>query len=212
MINLKKKINEVLSFMFPYKKVNIFIISFFFLSFILGAIYSNMISIEDEKIVIDKISSFINKIDSNSLFFLASFKNSISINFSYLFLICFFGMTILGIILNIFLLFLKGFIIGFSLSSFIITYGYKGVILSSIYLLFGQLLNIFIILSMSSYAIIFTLKLTQLIFKQKNLDFKKNIKLYFLIFIILIILSFVSSFMECYFMPAVIKLFIKLFA
>lgn len=212
MINLKKKINEVFSIMFPYKKVNIFIISFFFLSFILGTIYSNMISIEDEKIVIDKIGSFINKIDSNSLIFLTSFKNSISINFSYLFLICFFGMTILGIILNIFLLFLKGFIIGFSLSSFIITYGYKGVILSSIYLLFGQLLNIFIILSMSSYAIIFTLKLTQLIFKQKNLDFKKNIKLYFLIFIILIILSFVSSFMECYFMPAVIKLFIKLFA
>lgn len=207
---MKKKINEFFYLMFPYKKVSIFIISFFFLSFILGAVYSNMISIEDEKIVIDKINLFINNIDSNSLVFFSSFKNSLFINLSYLFLICFFGMTILGVVLNVFLLFLKGFIIGFSLSSFVISFGYKGLILSSIYLLFGQLLNIFIILSMSSYAIIFTLRLIELIFKQKNLNFKKNLKLYFLSFSILIILSCISSLMECYFMPAIIKLFIKL--
>ena len=44
------------------------------------------------------------------------------------------GMTIIGVLFNIFILYLKGFIFGFSLSAFIITYSYKGIILSILYI------------------------------------------------------------------------------
>lgn len=197
--------------MFPYKKINIFVICFFFLSVIIGSIYANIINIEDKKIIIEKVELFVNNINNNSLSFIKCFRNSLLINYSYIFIIWLFGMTILGILFNVSILFLKGFIIGFSISSFIVTYSYKGILLSFIYLIFGQLLNILIILSLSAYAIMFTFRLLELIFKQKQNNLKKNIKLYFIILIILIFLSFISSLSETYFLPAIIKLIIKLF-
>ena len=41
---------------------------------------------------------------------------------------------------------IKGFIFGFSLSAFILTYNYKGIILSILYTICGQLLNLIVVL------------------------------------------------------------------
>lgn len=117
-----------------------------------------------------------------------------------------------GLIFNFLLLFIKGFIFSFSISSFILTYGYKGTILSFIYLLFGQLLNIIVILMVSIYSIMISIDLLKLIFKDnKNNLIKKQLKNYILILLIAIIISVISSLIETFILPAFIKLLIKLF-
>ena len=109
------------------------------------------------------------------------------------------------------MLFIKSFIIGFSLSSFIITYKYKGIILSTLYLIFGQLLNIVTIIILTIYSILFTKKLLDTIFKNNNKDMKKTLKNYLIILLIAIIISTISSLCESFLLPPLIKLIIKLY-
>jgi len=205
-----KKYNNIRSIVLPNKRTNIFVISILFLGVIAGAIFANIININDKSLVIDKISLFIDNINTNSLNSLDVLKNSISINLTYVFLIWILGMTLIGIIFNIFLLFIKSFIFGFSISAFILTYSYKGIMLSLLYLLFGQLLNVFMIMIISIYSIMFTANLLNIIFKNKPSS-NKILRNYIIIFLIALITSIISSLSEAFLLPSLIKLIVKLF-
>ena len=52
---MNSKINSIKSIIFPSKKINIFVISILFLGLISGAVFGNIISINDKTLVIDKI-------------------------------------------------------------------------------------------------------------------------------------------------------------
>ena len=209
---MNSKINSIKSIIFPSKKINIFVISILFLGLISGAVFGNIISINDKTLVIDKIKLFISNINSDSINGIEVFKNGISVNMLYLGIIWVMGMTFVGVVLNIVILFIKSFILGFSLASFIMVYSYKGLILSLIYLLFGQILNILVIVMVTIYGIMFSSKLNLIIFKNKQdnniLKFFRN---YVFILIIAIIVSIISSISEAFLLPAIIKIIIKLF-
>lgn len=207
-----KKYRSIKSILFPSKKLNIFILSIIILGIILGSIFSTIITQNDQNLVIEKIKLFITNISDNSLNTITSFKNSISINLIYIIIIWILGMTLIGIPINTFLLFIKNFILGFSLSSFILTYSYKGLILSSIYLIFGELLTIIILSILTTYSIIFSSKLLKHIFKS-NIpnEIPKYLKNYSLIFVISVILCLISSISESFLVPTLVKLIIKLY-
>lgn len=207
-----KKYRSIKSILFPSKKLNIFILSIIILGIILGSIFSTIITQNDQNLVIEKIKLFITNISDNSLNTITSFKNSISINLIYIIIIWILGMTLIGIPINTFLLFIKNFILGFSLSSFILTYSYKGLILSSIYLIFGELLTIIILSILTTYSIIFSSKLLKHIFKSNTPnEIPKYLKNYSLIFVISIILCLISSISESFLVPTLVKLIIKLY-
>lgn len=209
---MNSKINSIKSIIFPSKKINIFVISILFLGLISGAVFGNIISVNDKTLVIDKIKLFISNINSDSINGIEVFKNGISVNMLYLGIIWIMGMTFVGVVLNVVILFIKSFILGFSLASFIMVYSYKGLILSLIYLLFGQILNILVIVMVTIYGIMFSSKLNLIIFKNKQdnniLKFFRN---YVFILIIAIIVSIISSISEAFLLPAIIKIIIKLF-
>lgn len=207
-----KKINSIKQIIVPTKKINYFVISLLFLGVILGAVFANIIGFNDKTLVIDKIKTFIDNINTASINSITAFRNSISTNLIYVIVIFILGMTGLGILFSIILLIAKSFIFGFSLASFIITYNYKGIILSFLYLIFGQLLNIIIITLLTIYGIMFTGKLFKLIFKnQGNHDILNFFKNYLIILVFSIIISFISSSLEVFALPAIIKLIINLF-
>lgn len=209
---MNSKINSIKSIIFPSKKINIFVISILFLGLISGAVFGNIISMNDKTLIIDKIKLFISNINSNSIDGIEVFKNSININMLYIGIIWVMGMTFVGVFLNIIILFIKSFIFGFSLASFIMVYSYKGLILSLIYLLFGQMLNILVIIMLVIYGIMFSNKLFMVIFKNKQdnnmLKFFRN---YIFILIIAIFICIFSSLSEAFLLPAIIKIIIKLF-
>lgn len=207
-----KKFNNIKSIIFPNKKINYFVIIILLLGVTAGAIFSTIIDLNDKKLVIEKIQILITNINNQNINSIQVFKNSIITNLSYSLIIWILGLTIIGIIINIFLVFIKGFIFGFSLSSFIITYSYKGIILSFIYTLFGQLLNIIVIIILSIYSIMFTINfLKQIIKNKQNSNIPKLFKNYTLIFLITIIISVFSSICESFLFPTFIKIIIKLF-
>jgi len=206
------KFNRIKSIIFPSKKTNFFVITILFLGVISGAIFSNIIDLNDKKLVLDKIQLFISNIDNQSINSLLAFKNSILTNLSYSLIIWILGMTIIGVLINIFLLYLKGFIFGFSLSAFILTYSYKGIILSILYTIFGQVLNLIVIMILTIYSIMFTMNILKQIIKSKvSINIPKYFKNYSLIFLITLIISVISSISEAFLFPTLIKIIIKLF-
>ena len=207
-----KKYSNIKSIILPNKKTNIFVMCILFLGVITGAVFSGIIGLNDKTLVIDKIHLFIDNINNNSINSILAFKNSISINLIYVFIIWFLGMAILGIVFNVLILFIKGFVFGFSIAAFIITYSYKGIIISFLYLLFGQLLNIVVLLVLTIYSIMFSYQLISLIFKNNNnFNTRKFLKNYAIILVFSIIMSIISSLSEAFLLPSLIKLIIKLY-
>ena len=107
---MKNKFNNISSTIFPNTKINIFVIIILFLGITSGAIFSNIIELNDRKLVLDKIQTLISNIDNQSINSLIAFKNSIITNLSYSLIIWILGLTIIGILINIFLLYYYKFI------------------------------------------------------------------------------------------------------
>lgn len=196
----------------PDKKVNTFIMFIIILGIISGSLFLVVLKDTDHNLVIEKINTFFTNINTNNINNIEAFKNAFIENIIFVILIWILGMSIIGIILNIFIIYLKGFIIGFSLSSFFLVYKYKGLLAALIYVFPTSIINILVCLLLGVYSVLFTINLWKIIFlKEKNYNMKKFIKKYFLLLILCIILIIISSLTEGFLVPSLLKLVIKLF-
>ncbi len=209
---MNKKLNSGLALILPNKKVNLFVIFIVVLGIISGSLFLMVLNENDKSEVINEISTFMTNINTNNINNLNSFKNSLIEGMILIILSWILGMSIIGVIFNIFFIYMKSFTIGFSISSFILVYKYKGILSSLIYVIPSQLINILIILILGVYTLLFSKYLFKMIFlKDKTVNLGKFFKKYVLVFGICIILCLVSSLCEAYLLPSLLKVIIKLF-
>lgn len=209
---MNKKLNSGLALILPNKKVNLFVIFIVVLGIISGSLFLMVLNDNDKSEVINEISTFMTNINTNNINNLNSFKNSLIEGMILIILSWILGMSIIGVIFNIFFIYMKSFIIGFSISSFILVYKYKGILSSLVYTVPSQLINILIILILGVYTLLFSKYLFKMIFlKDKTVNLGKFFKKYVLVFGICIILCLVSSLCEAYLLPSLLKVMIKLF-
>lgn len=209
---MNKKLNSGLALILPNKKVNLFVIFIVILGIISGSLFLMVLNDNDKSEVINEISTFMSNINTNNINNLNSFKNSLIEGMILIILSWILGMSIIGVIFNIFFIYMKSFTIGFSISSFILVYKYKGILSSLIYVIPSQLINILIILILGVYTLLFSKYLFKMIFiKDKTVNLGKFFKKYVLVFGICIILCLVSSLCEAYLLPSLLKVIIKLF-
>lgn len=208
---MNAKLKKIISTIIPSKKINYFTFFVITLGLISGAIFLVLINENDKTTVINQITNFMNNINENNIDSVQALKNSMFTNFTYVLLIWVLGMSIIGILFNIFFIYIKGFVLGFSISSLIYVYGIKGTFASFIYIFPHQLLNIFVIVILGIYSIMFTNNLYKQIIGNKNIAFKHFIKKYIYILLIVSVITVFSTLIEVFFTPALFKLFIKLF-
>lgn len=209
---MNKKLNSGLALILPNKKVNLFVIFIVILGIISGSLFLMVLNENDKSEVINEISTFMTNINTNNINNLNSFKNSLIEGMILIILSWILGMSIIGVIFNIFFIYMKSFIIGFSISSFILVYKYKGILSSLIYVIPSQLINILIILILGVYTLLFSKYLFKMIFfKDKTVNLGKFFKKYVLVFGICIILCVISALCEAYLLPSLLKVMIKLF-
>jgi len=118
-VKLKNAINTII----PNKRINYFILFVITLGIISGSIFLVLINQNDKVNVVNQITNFMNNINSNNIISVQALKNSLLINFTYVLLIWILGMSIIGVLFNIFFIYIKGFVLGFSISSLIYVYG-----------------------------------------------------------------------------------------
>lgn len=209
---MNKKLNSGLALILPNKKVNLFVIFIVVLGIISGSLFLMVLNENDKSEVINEISTFMANINTNNINNLNSFKNSLIEGMILIILSWILGMSIIGVIFNIFFIYMKSFTIGFSISSFILVYKYKGILSSLIYVIPSQLINILIILILGVYTLLFSKYLFKMIFlKDKTVNLGKFFKKYVLVFGICIMLCVISSLCEAYLLPSLLKVMIKLF-
>lgn len=209
---MNKKLNSGLALVLPNKKVNLFVIFIVILGIISGSLFLMVLNENDKSEVINEIGTFMTNINTNNINNLNSFKNSLIEGMILIILSWILGMSIIGVIFNIFFIYMKSFTIGFSISSFILVYKYKGILSSLVYTVPSQLINILIILILGVYTLLFSKYLFKMIFiKDKTVNLGKFFKKYVLVFGICILLCLVSSLCEAYLLPSLLKVMIKLF-
>jgi len=190
------------------KKKYLFLIIIVIIGFIVGILFSNILSNEDSKLVANKITEYFNNLrDDVKIDYFKNLLTSLKNNLLYLSIIWILGLGIIGLLINNFILFFKSFILGFSVGSIINIYLYSGLILSFFYVFPSLLLNILVFTIMTYYANLFSLKIFNVLFKKKEFRFSLLIKRYTKILIYLTIVLVISSILETFVMPFGIKLF-----
>ncbi len=194
----------------PSKKINFFVVTVLILGLISGSIFLITLNSTDKANTILQIQTFFNNVSKNNINNGQALKNSLIINYTFIGVIWILGLTIIGVLFNIFLNYIKGFIIGFSISSIIATYKTKGLLAALLYVFPSQVFNVIIISVLTIYSIMFSSNLLKVVTSKKNNN-KLMLKKYTIILIFSIILSFISSLAEVYLFPNILKIIISLY-
>lgn len=190
------------------KKIYLIFISIILLFIILGFFFYFIISDANKELVINTQKDFFNSISSNKINYLSSFINSIISNFLYVVLIFILGLSVIGFIFIIGIVLVKSFIVGFSISSIIGTFGLKGILLSILYVFPHQILFLIVLLLMSYYGCRFCYKLFKHLFMRGIINFRKVKEKYIKVFGISLTISVLCSIYEVFVLPHLLNLFI----
>lgn len=186
----------------------IFLITIVVLGFIIGIIFSNILSYNDKKEISLFVETyFINLKNGEEINFLSNFFNILGTNTIYMILLFIFGLSIIGIILNPFILYFKSFIIGFSVGIIITVYSFKGILFGLLYIFPHQIINLIIYILLSYYGINFSIKLFKNLFLHKNINLNEFTKKYLKVLLFSFIILLVSSLYETFFADFIMKVF-----
>ena len=190
------------------KKKYLYLLIIVISGIIVGIVFSNILSNEDNKLVYSKITSYFSNIKNDvPINYFKNLITSLKNNYLSLIVIWILGLSIIGLLFNNFILFFKGFILGFSIGSIINIYFYGGIILSFFYVFPSILINLLIIMIMTYYANMFSIKLFDILFRKKEFKFTNFMKKYLKILGVFIIILSISSVIETFIMPFFLKLF-----
>ena len=190
------------------KKKYIFLIIIVIFGFVFGVVFSNILNTEDSKLVTSKITEYFDNLKRDSpINYIKNLFTIIKNNLLYLGAIWIFGISIIGLLFNNFILFFKSFILGFTIGSIINIYFYSGIILSFFYVFPSLLVNLLILLIMTYYANDISLKIFDVIFRKKEIKFSLIIKKYIKLLGIFSIVLIISALIETFIMPFFLKIF-----
>ena len=185
------------------KKTMIFLLIIVIIGIISGSFFSVILNQNDKKLVIDSITNYIDNISKiNNIEIL---KNTLIINLLIIIFIWILGISVIGLLIVILLIFWKSFTLSFTISSFIITYNIKGLLLAVIYIFPHLIINILIILYVGSFAIKFSILIIKCIFNKVNLNLKKLMKIYIKVLIISLIFIIFTALFESFITPVFLK-------
>ena len=188
-------------------KLLITIILIIIISFILGLLFPAILSNSNKKLITSSLDNFFIQIKKNNLNYFNGFISSISTNLLLTIILWVLGISIIGILFILLILIIKSFILGFSISSILITYKIKGLILMIIYII-PLIIDLFIFFILSYYAISFSIILFNYLFKKRNNISKSIIKRYIKILLFAIISIVITSSIEIFIIPNIIKLLV----
>ena len=202
---MKKQMDKLKKKTTSNKKIIVFLVGLFLIGLIAGSIFITIISKSDQALVKEYIKEFVNKADKNKLNYLEALKNASLSNGLFIVIVWLLGFSIIGIPIVIFMYFSKAFILGFSLSSFILQYKFKGLLLALIYFFPNHVVNILAYTLILIYSLKISFILVNSIIKKKTISFKAIMNRYLIVFAVSIGMVIVASLYECFVVPFLIR-------
>jgi len=203
-IGLRRTKNSVLK----QKKIYFFLVGLVIISILSGIFFWFMISDNDKLLVTNQLTSFFNSIKKGAkINYWGSLLNSIITNLIYIILIWLLGISIIGLPIVLFMITIKSFIVGFSISSIVAIYGFKGLLGALVYTFPHQIIFLLLLILLGFYSISFCIKLFKYLFLKQIINFKSAMRRYLQILLISIGAGIFISLFETFISTFLIKLF-----
>lgn len=190
---MKKKIS-VLNKNSNQTKLYFILIGLALLSFILGILFIFIIDKNSLSYIKDHLSLYFDNIPLNINTFFKTLFN----NFIYIIIIWVLGISLIGLPIVILMFAFKSFIFGFSISSIMYSFGFKGILISLINVIINKFAYIVVLLLITRYSISFSIKLFKHLFLRKPINFRETMNKYLKVLIISLVISLFISIYESF--------------
>lgn len=198
---MKKYLDKLKSNIHINKNLFVFLMVLITIGLISGALFSIIISSEDKALVNTYLNDFFSNVKNNKLDYHNSLINALIFTLGCGCLIWILGISVIGFFIILFILFLKSFILGFSVGSIIYSFKLKGLILSIIYIFPHQVINVLIFMILSAFSLMFSYKLICSLKKKKSITFGNIMNKYIIVLIFSLIVLTTTSIYEIYLLP-----------
>ncbi len=190
------------------KKVLIFLGIICIIGCITGGIFITVLNNNDKEMVLSSLETFIGEFGQVNM--KLEMTNNLLINLLYVLSIWLLGVSIIGVPIVIMLLFVKSFLLSFTISSFILKYKSKGILLGIVYNMPHQIINILVLMYVGVYSIKLSSYIIESIIYKKNLNFKNITNRYLIVLCVAAVMLILTSLYETYLMPILLKKIINI--
>lgn len=171
---------------------------------LLGLFFMAVLSKGNKELVSRTIDGFMMQVEKGNMNYSSALFHSVTRNMMEGGLIFFFGMSIIGIPITMFLFFGHAFTLGFSISGIFYVYKWRGILLILVYIL-PQILNLVLFLILCYFSLLFSKYLFYQLFLKREISFKRIMRRYVKVFGICFVLLIVSSLIEVFLVPEILK-------
>ena len=201
---MKKILDKLIDNVKFDKRYVFFMLVIVMLGIITGSLFVIILNNSDKNLIKEYIDNFV-KNDSG-----ANLYNTLMLNFSSVIIVSIIGFTYFLFPLNILVLFYKAFVIGFSISSFIMCYKIKGLLLSTTYIFPHHILNILFLSFIVAFTTKLSIKMVNHIIKKQSVNMRLYFNKYLCMLLMVSILFLITSLYETYIIPHIFKFLLKL--
>lgn len=180
----------------------------FALGFIGGILFLILTNKLDKLIIKNEIEEYFNLFKDNKIVGLDNLINSFKNNITYITIILVSNIVFVLCPLTYFVNFYKGFLIGFLMSSIILTFKFKGIFYSLLVLIPHQLLMNLLIIIYSSIMIKFAFKLFNAYKNKENINIRLFTEKILILFMVALFITLISSLLEIYLNSIIMRLVI----
>ena len=177
---------------------------------ITGSIFITILSKNDKLAITNSINNYFNNTINSKISVIKEFENIFITNLIVILAIWIIGISVIGVPLIIIYMFYKAFIMGFTVSSLIYVYSYKGLLLSFVYIFPHMIINLIILIILSCYSMKLSSILIKSILKKETLNFKSFINNYLRLFLIISLFIFFTSLYESTLFPNILRYFLSI--
>ena len=180
----------------------------FVLGFIGGILFLILTNKLDKLIIKNEIEEYFNLFKDNKIIGLDNLINSFKNNITYITIILVSNIVFVLCPLTYFVNFYKGFLLGFLMSSIILTFKFKGIFYSLLVLIPHQLIMNLLIIIYSSIMIKFAFKLFNAYKNKENINIRLFTEKILILFMGALFITLISSLLEIYLNSFIMRLVI----
>lgn len=185
------------------KKILLFLFIISFIGILTGALFMTVLDATDKILVTETLEGFLGNIEPDN--YIRYLTDNLVINLVSVLIIWILGLSVVGIPIVILFIFLKSFVVSFSLSSFIANYHLKGTLLGLLYNFPHHFINLVVYLYLGVYAIKISTFIFNSMIKRKNIDFKAIMNRYLLVLVVSLLIIIVMTIFETFLTPYLLK-------
>lgn len=195
-----------------HKKIVLFLVGLAIVGIVMGSFFTVILEDSDKSLVREYMQSFISGVGKGEISAFGNFWNLILESFFFILVVWLLGISVVGIPIILFLYFAKAFVLGFSISSFLLSYHAKGLLYAFIYIFPHQIINFIFYILLLNYAITLSFTLIQSFCHKKTMDFKVVMKKYCSILGLVFLFLFITSIYESVFVPKILQFVLTIFS